>query len=470
MKKQILLLSACVIVFIFFSVLERADAGLDDVKYPVRELGNCANENDCRAYCEVRDNVERARACIKFAKKYSLLSPQEIAEAEKYLALGVVAGPGNCRNSSECSTYCEDTGHINECLDFAARYGLGDAEQIAEGKKVAAALAGGANLPGGCRTKAECMAYCDEPARMRECVDFAEKAGFISEKELAEARKIIPLLEKGEKTPGNCGRKEACEAYCKEASHLDECIAFAEKAGLMSPEELADAKRFTPYIKNGETPGRCARKNECEAYCSDTAHFEECIAFAEKIGMLSKEDLALARKIKGVGPGGCNSRESCQKFCEAPENQNVCINFAKEHGLTEEIAEVEAKVRGEIEAKVQECAAKSCGDMIACLQEFKTGTGRGENEQLPENIKTKLAACIEEIKAKAVQEAGGGKPRERASPQSAGQSEEAKKQYDAEYKKQYEEEYKKQYEAEYQRQYQEQYQKQLQQIQQQSGQ
>lgn len=466
MKKTTFLLSIATI-FIFFIMLSVAvRAGLENIKYPVPELANCLNEGACRAYCDARDNIERARVCMAFAKKYALLSQEEISNAEKYLALGVLSGPGGCANQSACDAYCEDTAHINECLDFAERYDLRDREEVAEGRKVSAVLAQGGNLPGGCRAKAQCMAYCDDPTHMRECVDFAEKAGFISEKELAEARKIIPLLEKGEKTPGNCGRKEACEAYCKDASHLDECISFAEKAGLMSPEELADAKRFIPYIKNGETPGRCARKEECETYCSDVAHFEECVAFAEKVGIISKEDAELAHKTKGQGPGGCKSKESCETFCALPENQAMCMNFAKEHGLAGEMAEVETKIRGEIENKMHLCAEKSCEDMIACLQEFQKDS-RGGQESLPDAIKGKLDICVEEIKAKAIKGAGEGALRERA-PQtpSAEQPQETQKQYDAEYKKRYEEEYKKQYDQEYKRQVQEQTQKQLQQTQQ----
>jgi hypothetical protein len=292
---------------------------------------------------------------------------------------------------------------------------------------------------------------------MRECVEFGERAGFIPPEEAAEAKKIIPLLESGAKTPGNCTRKAACEAYCMEPSHIDECLAFAEKAGLIPPEELADAKRFAPYIKSGETPGGCRRKEECEAYCSDVAHFEECVAFAKKAGMISNEEAELARKIKGKGPGGCTTRDSCEEFCQAPQNQETCITFAKEHGLVEGIAEIEAKVRGEIESKMAACAEKPCAEMISCLQSLQTGAREGGEGSLPAGVKEKLNVCIEEIRAKAIQEAGGGGGQAAPTgPLPPGEAPAGQTSPSEEYQRQYQEEYQKQYQEEYQKQYQEQ--------------
>lgn len=438
----------------------------NDIVYPVKELGNCKNEVECRSFCDARDNMERVKACITFAKKHNLLPPGEIEEAEHYvLRLGIAVGPGGCRNEGECNNYCENTANLSECLDFSERHSLRSAEEIAEGRKLLVALEGGAQLPGGCKNKNDCMAYCESPSHMKECVAFAQKAGFISPEEAEEAKKIIPLLERGEKTPGNCGRKAACETYCMEPANIDECLAFAEKAGLISPEELADAKKFAPLIKRGETPGQCKRKEECEAYCSDTSHFEECVIFAEKAGMISKEDAEIAKKLKGAGPGGCKSRGECEEFCKNPANQETCINFAKEHGLTEGIPEIEAQVRGEVESKIRTCVEKPCSEFIACLQSLQNGKGSNSaagEASLPADIQTKLKSCIEEIKTQAMEEATSGKhpipgqqpSQTRQQPPSGQQP--SSEEYQKEYQRQYEEEYKKQYEEEYQKQYQEQ--------------
>ena len=460
-----LILAAALIVS--FALVANATSK-DDIIYPIRELGNCRDEAACRAYCDARDDVERARACIAVAKKHNLLPPDELEEAEHYVVrLGITQGPGGCRNDAECTAYCENVANLTECLAFAERYNLRTPEEIAEGRRVAAVLAGGGALPGGCRTKEACEAYCEDPSHMRACVAFAKQAGFISEEEAAEAEKIIPLIESGVQTPGNCNRKAACETYCLEPGHLDECLVFAERAGIMSPEELAEAKKFAPYIARGETPGQCKAKEACEDYCGDSAHIEECVNFAEKAGLISGEDAALAKKIGTAGgPGGCRSREECESFCQDAANQEECFNFAKEHGLTEEIAEVETKVRGEIEAKARACSQLPCKEMFACMQGLGgEGSQGGTAEDLPADVQGKLNACIEEEVRKQTEEAAGGGehpaipgqgphptgrlPYGSEQPQT---QQEIERRTQEESQKQYQEEYKRQYDAEVQRQ------------------
>ncbi|TSC64420.1 MAG: hypothetical protein G01um101491_289 [Parcubacteria group bacterium Gr01-1014_91] len=71
---------------------------------------------------------------------------------------------------------------------------------------------------------------------------------------------------------GGCKDKEACKTYCDDESHLDACLAFAEKSGLMSGEELSTAKKFAAAGAKG--PGGCTGKDECEAYCDDINHID----------------------------------------------------------------------------------------------------------------------------------------------------------------------------------------------------
>lgn len=409
----------------------------DDIVHPIAELGSCRDEAACRQYCDARDNPERVRACIAFAKRHNLLPADELEEAERYaVRLGVTEGPGGCRTTAACEAYCEDTAHLTECLDFAERHGLRSAQEIAEGRKLAAVLAQGGALPGGCRTREQCEAYCEDPSHMRACVAFAKQAGFISEDEAATAEKIIPLIESGVATPGNCGRKAACEQYCADPSHIDECLAFAERAGLMSAEELADAKKFAPLIRRGETPGQCRGRAACEQYCADPAHFEECVSFGERAGILSAQDAALARKTKGQGPGGCRGKEACEQFCSDPGHQEECIAFAEEHGLMEEFSGAAAEIRGRLEAegkakraeadaRIRACGEKQCGEMIACLRGVgaDNGSGGGAEGQsggadLPPGVQEKLNACIAEETARQVREATGGAPPQSGSGES----------------------------------------------------
>src|SRR3989344_3179934 len=81
---------------------------------------------------------------------------------------------------------------------------------------------------------------------------------------------------------GNCADKKACKVYCDEPGNIEACVSFAEKNGLMKKEQVIQARKMAVLQKNGEMPGNCKSKGECEKYCSNTANIDECVAFAEK--------------------------------------------------------------------------------------------------------------------------------------------------------------------------------------------
>ena len=239
-----------------------------EIVFPVMELGGCSDKAECFAYCELDEN---ATQCLAFAKKYQLLPEEEIRISEK--VLGVKGGPG------------------------------------------------------GCNSKASCENYCDDVANIETCVAFAEENGLMKGKDLEEAKKVRAIIQSGKKMPGDCRNKNACENYCQNPDHMEECLAFAEESGFFPPEEIEQAKKFMPLMKSGETPGGCKSKDECEAYCESDEHFDECISFAEKHGMIHEEErkhIEAFKKAGGRGPGGCKGRQ-CQAFCEQAGNQQICF-------------------------------------------------------------------------------------------------------------------------------------------------
>jgi len=136
--------------------------------------------------------------------------------------------------------------------------------------------------------------------------------------------------------PGGCRNEFECEAYCDSIDHMDECISFAEENGLLSAAELAEAKKIQAAKNRGVKMPACGSKKSGDAYCSEPAHMEECITFAQEAGFMDPKDAEMARKTKGKGPGGCKTKEECESFCDNPAHQETCFNFAKEHGLISE--------------------------------------------------------------------------------------------------------------------------------------
>lgn len=102
-----------------------------DIQYPVKELGNCRNEADCRAYCDKSENI---KACINFAEKNNLMDEEEIERAKKFIAAGA-KGPGGCTGKDNCEEYCNNISHIDECISFAEKNNLIPPDELAEAKK-----------------------------------------------------------------------------------------------------------------------------------------------------------------------------------------------------------------------------------------------------------------------------------------------------------------------------------------------
>lgn len=326
-----------------------------NVGYPIIELGNCKDKNDCRAFCEKGENM---LACVSFAEKKGMLSGEDLRVS-----------------------------------------------------KIVAQKVANKETPGGCSTKESCEAFCGgKVENINQCIAFGEELGVIPSKELAEAKKIANALAKGAKMPGACKTKGECESFCSVGSHIDECLNFAEASGIIAPEELEQARKVAPFLKNGETPGKCQKKDECDAYCKEDSHFEECVGFAEKVGFISAEDAVLAKKSGGKGPGGCKGKDECMNYCNQDENAVLCANFAKEKGLlTEEqknnidtgvdrmkdgLEQIPPEAKAEIIACLENSIGKEKFDRIMAKQDMPTQAIGGKIEacfgKIEEIIKAKM--------------------------------------------------------------------------------
>ena len=400
-----------------------------DITYPVAELGNCVNEQECRAYC---NDTAHLNECIDFAEAHNLFSADEIEEARRFQSIGAV-GPGGCTSEFECEAYCENVNNIEECLAFAEQHGFMDEEELEEAKKIAQALREGAQLPGGCTSKEACEAYCEDPNNMRECIAFAEAAGFMSPEELREVKQVLKALDAGVPFPGGCRGEHECEIYCEDFSHIEECVEFSIAAGFIPPEEAEEVRRILPLMKAGKMPEACrGGREECEAYCAAEENIEECTTFFVEAGFMSAEEAKMFRETGGRGPGGCSGQAECEAFCNDPQNQQACFSFGREHGLIseEELHNIERGTKqfeegfAHAPVEVEQCLKEKVGEdvlskieagtflptpelgehMRYCFEEFFPRPGEGEfpggfppgrefeHEKTPEEV-----ACMERI-------------------------------------------------------------------------
>ncbi|MDP3052448.1 MAG: hypothetical protein Q8N22_00635 [bacterium] len=188
---------------------------------------------------------------------------------------------------------------------------------------------------GNCQDKTSCKTYCDKPENTEACVSFAEKNNLMSKDEIDTAKKFVASGSKG---PGGCAGKDACETYCDNISHIDECVSYAEKNNLMPPKNLAQAKQVQAAIARGVKPPPCKNKKECDSYCEDPNNMEKCVTFGVEAGFIQGKELEDSQKMlaalkRGVKPPPCKGKEACDQYCGEPNNMEVCTNFAIEAGF-----------------------------------------------------------------------------------------------------------------------------------------
>lgn len=255
---------------------------------------------------------------------------------------------GNCESQSACRSYCDESENTDVCLDFAEKNNLMSEKDVSLAKKF---VGSGSKGPGGCSGKRSCNTYCDDITHIDECVAFAEKNGLMSVEELGEAKKVQSAIAKGVKPPA-CGNKKECDVYCEDSSHMEECINFGVAAGFIQGKELEDSQKMLAAFKRGIRPLPCHGRKACDEYCGSPDNMEVCMNFAAEAGFMNEKEKDNSQKMlaafkKGVKPPNCRGKEGCDDYCGEEEHMEECANFAEAAGfMTSEEAKMARKTGG----------------------------------------------------------------------------------------------------------------------------
>lgn len=317
-----------------------------ETKFPVVELGSCKSESDCQTFCAKQENIS---ACISYGEKTGLITKDQAEQSKKFADVLKGEGPGACKDKNSCEAFCSDLKNIDSCLSFAEKHDLIPAGALKEAKQVASALSAGAKMPGGCTDKNSCSSYCAAPAHAEECLGFAEKAGFINPEDAALARKVLPLINSGQ-SPGGCKTKDECQKFCNNDSNTTECLTFAEKAGLISPEDAALAKKV-----GGKGPGGCKSKDTCAAFCNDSANQEACFQFAKQY------DIIPADKLQQIQDGLAQMKAGLK---QAPPEVLACLKDNFGENIMGQIESGKFMPGPEMGSKIKDCFEKNMGQLI----------------------------------------------------------------------------------------------------------
>lgn len=296
-------------------------ASVLDITFPIAELGNCEDKNACRTYCDQFQNIE---VCASFGEKYSLTTASRAGEVRRFARALQNGGPGKCSTPDQCLAYCDEPNHIDECILFAERNQLQDADEIIKLKRVIQTLREGSDLPGNCRNASQCRAYCADPDHARDCLAFAERHGILDREIIEQTRKVLPLIDNKE-TPGGCQSRAECGAYCSQSRNIDECAQFGLRIGVLTDVQ-AEIYRKT----RGRGPGGC-QGEACRAYCNNPSNKDACIAFALEHQLLSEEKIKEFHPATSekpfLGPAGCTDTDSCRRYCNDPAHARECAPF-----------------------------------------------------------------------------------------------------------------------------------------------
>lgn len=240
-KKQLSILFI-LITFLFLPEVVLAENSIEqaitkyEVTFPIAEVGNCRNFSNCRTYC---DNPVNKDVCVAYAKKKGFYKEEEINQKKDQIINAAQSEMG-CSSMGACKSFCENEGNFERCTEFAKRHGLGGGQMLSPRNQD---ILNKAKSILGCDSPSSCMAICKQESNMDKCKNFFQSAG-------------LKIEEGGKKGPGGCTSPESCQAYCSDKSHAEECDSFG-------PDPEGKSTRRKDAIKACENLG----PDECKNYC-----------------------------------------------------------------------------------------------------------------------------------------------------------------------------------------------------------
>lgn len=292
---------------------------------------------------------------------------------------------GSCKDKADCASFCSKNENMVACMDFAEKQGLLSGEDLRISKIVAEKISKG-QTPGACKDQDSCEKFCkDKVENINACISFAEELNILPANELAQAKNIAKALKEGAKLPGQCKTKDDCENYCEDGAHIDECLSFAEVANILGPDELKDAKKMASFLKSGETPGKCKDKKDCENYCNDSSNGDECLNFAKKAGLISKEEEDM------MNNGGEKIKQALENLPpEVKGEVEACLNSKIGADKLDKVMNKEENITKNQGESLQSCFAGIEAKMKAIMMEKAGSQGKSEGFGAPEGMGPKI--------------------------------------------------------------------------------
>jgi hypothetical protein len=156
-------------ILTFFSFLLLASGAVVSVQaaqYPISELGNCRDAQECYYYCEIPRNHS---VCNSYKQTGAVLGESTTYQFP-------IAELGNCASATDCKTYCSKTENRETCTAWAQKNNLTKPQPSGTTQNVSALLEKAKSILG-CTDTATCKALCEKDENKQKCQEIAKSVG-----------------------------------------------------------------------------------------------------------------------------------------------------------------------------------------------------------------------------------------------------------------------------------------------------
>lgn len=316
-------------VFFIFNVLYLISGAVSIFAvptYPIPELGNCRNSQECYYYCQIPQNTPTCWSYNKYIISKDVLGEEAISPEEEAKRLGItfpVPELGNCNSPSECFVYCNQPQNQAACFAWAKKKGLVKQPNVEENIMAAAIK----EL--GCKSELECMVFCQQPDNMNKCQEFAGRHSLVKEEHRDDKHQgPSPAIMAKARAELGCDNEESCMKFCNKGDNMSKCMEFAKRHGMMEEEEYEKHKGYMEkkgqMMEDAKKELGCVSREACASFCSNPQNMDKCMGLARKYGMgganPSGRYIQYDQTGKNILP--CSSPVECQELCA--KNINIC--------------------------------------------------------------------------------------------------------------------------------------------------
>lgn len=256
------LFSICLLVF-GFKIANAQDVGEQTaakygVTFPISELGDCKNYSECRSFCEDPLNQE---LCIGFAKTKGFYKEEEAAP--NITVLGRAKQVLGCTSKEACKEFCSQEINFDRCNSFAEENKLSGGYK---GDPTKGEVLNKAKEEFGCDSYDSCKSYCDNPVNRDRCAEFARGVGVNGGYEY--------------RGPGGCTSEVTCRAFCQNPQNAEICKTYAQvRTDQPVHDPQAECRRYTGCTWNS-TYCQCSGSNDPSDPTNQERMKEQCIRYS----------------------------------------------------------------------------------------------------------------------------------------------------------------------------------------------